>query len=306
MLQIIIFSFNRALQLNTLLNSLKELWLKPDYHIDIVYNTSHDDYQKGYDKLINKYLLDKSILFHKESNIGDCYSIKDKLNIRNLVRLLRYPQIRHPKTNFRSLCISLIKNNSSEYIMFMTDDAMFIRKVELKKEIFNWIDKNPYHRQFSLRIGLGMDGQDKRIRHIGNYLYWNFFENEDLKNWGYPFSVDAHVYSKRVIVELFSKYIFTNPNTLEGYIYAQIHRKRWLEEGMANEFTSLLSFPINMVQNVSDNESLNVSCKMLNNKFLDDYTLDYPLELDIMAFQQYPKRLLFYKNNKLEEYIVKR
>jgi hypothetical protein len=50
MIQIIIFSFNRALQLDTLIASIAEKWQAPKYKIDVIYNTSDKDFQKGYDK----------------------------------------------------------------------------------------------------------------------------------------------------------------------------------------------------------------------------------------------------------------
>lgn len=37
MLQIIIFSFNRAIQLDTLLSSFVEYWKNPSYQVDIIY-----------------------------------------------------------------------------------------------------------------------------------------------------------------------------------------------------------------------------------------------------------------------------
>ena len=55
MIQIIIFSFNRALQLDTLLRSLVMHWKSPDYCVDIIYNSSDDFFQNGYDILIGKY-----------------------------------------------------------------------------------------------------------------------------------------------------------------------------------------------------------------------------------------------------------
>lgn len=61
-----------------------------------------------------------------------------------------------------------------------------------------------------------MNGQNKTVKQINNNIYWDFYENEGNSNWGYPFSVDAHIYSKAPIAELFARYIYCNPNTLEG------------------------------------------------------------------------------------------
>lgn len=51
MIHIIIFSFNRALQLEALLSSIQCHWQKTNYKLSVLYNTSGDDFQKGYDIL---------------------------------------------------------------------------------------------------------------------------------------------------------------------------------------------------------------------------------------------------------------
>ena len=64
MLQIVIFSFNRALQLDTLITSIIEKWQLPHYNIDVIYNTSDNDFQKGYDLLVKKYNTKTNIVFN--------------------------------------------------------------------------------------------------------------------------------------------------------------------------------------------------------------------------------------------------
>lgn len=304
MLQIIIFSFNRALQLDTLVDTLMKNWKEPIFNVDILYNSSNEKFQQGYNQLINKYSNYNIIKFHKESHIPDRWNLYELSNIRNLVRIFKYGNKIKPKSNFRSLCVKIMEQNTAKHIMFMTDDAMFIRKVEIGKDIFNWIDKEPKKRQFSLRCGVNMNEYNaNKIKLQKNVLHWNFYECNKNSNWGYPFSVDAHIYSKEIIISLFKKYIFSNPNTLEGVINTQVYRKKLLEEGKSSNKTYLLSYPINMVQTVAANESLGIDCKMLNNLYLDGYTLRYPIPEIITDFQQYPKELYFHKNN---ETIIKK
>lgn len=299
MIQIIIFSFNRALQLDTLIASIAEKWQAPKYKIDVIYNTSDKDFQKGYDILVEKYKANPHVVFNKETGITDKYSLKEMLNVRNFITYNKNKKKFTPKTNFRSLCNELLKRDKNEFVMFLTDDAMFIKNVNIETSILDWIKEAPSKRQFSLRMGDGMNNQGDEVRKVNNYLSWEFHKNPRNTNWGYPFSVDAHIYHKKPVSKLFSKYIFCNPNTLEGFINAQVYRKLFFEEGKANTFCSLLSYPINMVQTVEENETLGIDCKMLNDMLLDGYTMKYPVPDAYDTFQQYPTHLYFEKDGEV-------
>ena len=305
MLHIIIFSFNRALQLDTLLTSLIQNWKAPEYKIDVIYNTTDYDYQKGYNLLIDKYKKYTNIVFNKENNNKDKWSIKELCNIRNFISYTKHNKKFTSNSNFRSLCIELLKKEDNEFIMFLTDDSVFIENVDISTEIFDWIKENPKKRQFSLRIGIENNSQsNKAIKQHKNYFCWNFYCSPKNTNWSYPFSVDAHIYHKSVVIKLLSEYIFCNPNTLEGNINAQVYRKRLFEEGRCFKKGILLSFPINMVQTIYNNKRLDVDAKMLNNMFLQGYTMKYPIPNDYDSFQQYPNYLLFEKDGVITKKVL--
>ncbi len=293
MLQIIIFSFNRAMQLDTLLTSLKEMWLQPAYSVEVLYNTSTKDFEKGYEILKRKYA---DVSFSRECKAKQEYSISDYMNLRNMVHLYRYPSLRRPRTDFRKRLISMLENNSSRYIMFMTDDAIFINKVSVSQKIMDWIASSPFQNQFSLRLGNGMNEEPANVKRDDMGLLWNTYDVPQNNNWGYHFSVDAHIYSKELIIKLFKKYVFTNPNSLEGYICEQIRRHKWLTNGRSPLSSKLLSFPINMVQTFSDNETLGVDSGKMNGWFLDGYTMKYPVPEVVDTFQQYPNYVYLFKD----------
>ena len=93
-LHIIIFSYNRALQLEALLYSIKNCWKNIDYHIDIIYNSSNDLYQSGYNLLEQKLIdLTGKISFHKEQSIKiPQWTFKELTDIYNLKLLSLIPQ----------------------------------------------------------------------------------------------------------------------------------------------------------------------------------------------------------------------
>lgn len=306
MLQIIIFSFNRAFQLDTLISSLLEKWECPAYEVYVLYNTSSESFQLGYELLIKKLQPYKNIHFIKEDNkLCDSYSIKDWLHVRNIITYLKYKRTFTPKSNFRTLCLDILLKHPSRFVMFLTDDAMFINKVSLDKEIFDWLKEVPCNRQFSLRFDQSQIGS-ANVQVNEDSMYWDFYKNKTGTNWGYPFSVDAHIYDKALILSVLKKYIFTSPNTLEGNICAHIRRQRLLGQGRSNLKMSLLSFPINMVQKDVVNEHCGVDCETLNKLFLDGFTMKYPLPQDIKSFQQYPSYIMLEKDGVIKNLIIKK
>ena len=52
-----------------------------------------------------------------------------------------------------------------------------------------------------------------------------------------------------------------------------------------------------MVQTVIENETLGVSTELLNNFYLQGYTMTYPIPDTPHHFQQYPKTLLLQKGD---------
>lgn len=305
MLQIIIFSFNRALQLDTLLTSLVECWIVPDYCVDVLYNTTDEEYEEAYQKVRNKF-VSYPITYHKESAVADKPQASMFLTWDNVKRYLKNPCLRYPKSNFRSLLLHIIKDNPFRHLMFMTDDAMFIKDVNIPKPIFQWMDERPCSRQFILRIGEGMNNQPKDIvRKEEGYLKWNMYDAPMMTNWGYNFSVDAHIYSRKFIVGILEQLWFVNPNTLEDPVCRTLRRKEMMGEAMAYVSPRVLSFPINMVQSVEQNETLGVDCKMLNQQYLAGYTMKYPIPEIITHFQVYPDYLRMFKGDEETKLSIK-
>ncbi len=294
MLQIIAFSFNRAMQLDTLLSSLINKWNSPNYHIDVVYNYSNDTFGEGYKKLIKDYSGKPVTLHREDSTKPDKVSLFELTKRNNLAKLWRNPRLRHPKTNFRSLVINILEQSKADNVMFLTDDSMFVKPVSIPQEIFNWVNEKPRDRQFSLRLGKGISTLPSTISINNEYCNWDLYQHTG--SWGYPFSVDAHVYNKQVILKLFKKYIFTNPNTLEADIVSVVGRGKYFAEGRCFTEIKMLTFPINIVQNAIDNISQNVSVEMLNERYLKGEHLEYVVDEQYDATKQYVRQIKFISN----------
>lgn len=297
MIKIIIFSFDRALQLEALLASVRKYWNKTEYNLSVIYNTSHESFEQGYQILKNQY---SEYNFIKETENKYAYPWQTYFSLFNVKKLLRYPHTRKQKTNFRELVIKETNSASCEYVMFLTDDSVFIKDVFLSNEDLSFIDNNPFQNQLSLRLGKNITEKPADISCRRGKIEWDFHLYRQARSWGYNFSVDAHIYSKKLITGLVGKIIFNNPTTLEGHLnnYVQIHNLA--NHGRTFEEPFILSFPINMVQNIAHNESLHISTEQLNKMFIEGKRLEYIVPAEILEFQQYPEEVVLRKGDTKE------
>lgn len=285
MIQIIVFSFNRALQCAALLDSVENYWKNTCYKLTVIYNSTGRDFQRGYDILKQEY---SQYEFVRETNQLRAYHLSDYLNFFNFKKLMRYKHLRRQKSNFRDLLNNILATSGCDYTMYLTDDSVFIRDVILKNEDLAYIDRNPQQNQISLRLGKNITEKPSDIVFQNGVIEWDFHSHRNARSWGYNFSVDAHIYSTKICYELQSKIIFNNPTTLEANIVHYVMTRHLLDHGLTYEYPFILSFPINMVQKIADNESLGVPVENLNKLFLDGKRLEYVIPKEIKEFQQYP------------------
>lgn len=289
-IHIVIFSFNRAMQLNTLIESVFEHFKYP-FKISVLYNhtLSHCN---GYNLLIKKYT---DVEFIKEENVFDGYKVSELSVIFNIKRYIKYPYIRKPKSNFRRKLIEILDKSNSQFVMFLTDDSLFINSPDINPHILKQISFHPADTQYSLRLGRDINKPVSYTEKDG-YISWNFYDTANTRDWIYHFSVDAHIYDRKFILDLARDIIFSNPNSYEAFTREHIFRNGYQRQGYANIEPSILSFPINMVQNVQNNESLSVSTELLEKYFLEGYVLRYIIPENINTFQYYPDNLLLEKD----------
>lgn len=297
MIQIVIFSFNRALQVEALLASIKRHWKQPQYKLTVLYNTTGGDFQRGYDILQQEY---PEYEFVKETRQKKRYHLIDYFTFYNLKKLLKYPHQRRQKSNFRDLLNHILATSPCEYTMYLTDDSAFIKDVILTEEDISFIHSNPKNNQISLRLGRGITNQPLNIPINNGKLEWDFHNHRDARSWGYNFSVDAHIYSTKQCLKLQSKIIYANPTTLEANIVHYVMPRNLMDHGLTYEHPFILSFPINMVQEIVDNESMGISIEDLNKYYLEGKRLEYIVPNEIFEFQQYPEAVYLCKNGQKE------
>jgi len=250
----IIFSFDRALQLRNLLYSLS-VNASGVFDISIIYKYSTDEYNAAYEKL------------KSENIIPDINWVKQSDNF---------------KTDLLNL---LDKEKEIQYTCFGTDDDILYRKFNVN-EITNCLSADEDVFCFSLRLGknttycYAMNATNKLIplpkenNHTENIIKWDW--QKHFFDLGYPLSVDFHIFRTHDISKLIKKVNFTNPNTLEASLQIFDSFPKYKMASFDNSV--IVNTPINIVQKTFQNrngEEYGMTAKELNDKYINGSVIDY-------------------------------
>jgi len=246
--QLIIFSKNRACQLNLLLDSIKTNAPVLFDKISVLYKTDGEEYLYGYQKLFDKFT---SIYFHNEND-------------------------------FRVDLFKLIDSNI-EATTFMVDDAVIFKQIlERKINIIKPVIED--YSIFSLRLGENCNYSHpanlnyKLGEHEVNNEYIIFdYTKQQIGDFSYPLSTDGHIFNTRLIKDLLTKINFYNPNTLEAFLQKFIGTNLIPTTMICFRESKLVSIPVNIVNTSFKNRhglEFYITEKELNNKFLNGEVID--------------------------------
>jgi len=243
MINATIFTFDRSAQLHLLLESIKKN-ANNIFNINVLYKSSNEEFKRGYDLL------------------------KERFPYINWVE----------ETNFKEQTLKLIETDL-EHTCFFTDDDIIYNSISESDIVECLKDNNIFC--FSLRLGTNVsycytmncddilipDKQDEK------FVWWNW--TKSYADFGYPLSVDGHVFRTKEIKKLIRAVNFTNPNTLEGNL--QVFENFPKETMVAYKISVLVNSPNNIVQNVYHNrkaEKYSFTTKELNDKYLANEIID--------------------------------
>lgn len=250
MINAIIFSKDRASQLHLLLKSINKN-ANGIFNLNVIYTHSNDEFKSGYEKLI-KYS-------HAQ------YS--DKVNFIK-------------ESSFKSDVMALFKPDEFKFTCFFTDDDILFNIID-EETIANSLSNEDIF-CFSLRLGENttfcytMNQENKLVltESTDNTIVWDW--QKSYMDFGYPLSVDGHIFRTKDIMKLSKAVGFVNPNTYEAALQVYETYPRHLMESYKH--SKLVGVPVNVVQNVFPNkqgEKFGVSAKDLNDKFLSDNFVDF-------------------------------
>ncbi|MBA3953883.1 hypothetical protein H0X48_00985 [Candidatus Dependentiae bacterium] len=242
---IVIFSFDRPLQLFALLESLEKHVIGLD-GIHVLYRSSSSEYDLAY---------------------NECFTFFKKLNISCS------KQGSNPREDFKPLTLSILNSIKNNYLLFAVDDIIVKEPINLSECIGHMIATKAHG--FYLRLGQNIvkcytEGIDTPVppctEVIPGVYTWTFKDGKG--DWGYPSTMDMTVYSKEEVLSVFPYLAFSSPNLLEG---AWATRAGGLAGGPAIDMqkkglfytnSKIFNIPMNLVQTdhlIAKNMSIPVS-----------------------------------------------
>lgn len=242
MIEWIVFSKNRACQLDLLLRSMDMFVPKEkNWATTVIYKTTTNFHEDAYKKLKKE---------HKFVNFIE-------------------------ETSFQHNFEEVIDETYAEFIGTLTDDDVFIRKLP-DDVYFNQI-YSPKALQFSLRLSPDMNYcyPFNRAMIPTNKTEWDWTELDIINHgdYAYPVSLSGSIWQKRHIKRQLSKLKgYANPNELEQRMYDNRIVSLNLLNCLPENCT--VTVPHNRVQDIVHNRSFNGDADKLNMMFLADFRID--------------------------------
>ena len=244
MIDIIIWSKNRAAQLDLLLRSIRDHF--PDAGtVFVLYHATTEAFNYGYNKLKMKAFPFQTKYIQQENYDSDIKMILDKM--------------------------------LTPYILGISDDCVFIKPVNMPADFKLENDEIA----FSLRLGnnhnycltadLPMD-IPIFTRPSPDTIRWEWAMQKANIDWGYPLPVDSHIYDRKFITALLKGGGYSNPCDMENFLNQKC---RDYTKPFMRSFTEckLLSIPANRTNDSSNNLFNGMSAEDLNAKWLEGFEI---------------------------------
>jgi len=242
----IIYTKDRACQLNLLLRSIRDKFLNVGT-VYIIYDHSTEEYAKGYERALMREQYDLSMVSMREGN-------------------------------FQQDTTNIIENMQTPHFLGLCDDDCFIKEVDCSDIIHRLSE--PGTSAVSLKGGLNIIGNyPGRLASLPGflsvdpYLKWNWREYSTEKpdiDWGYPTCVNSYIFDRHYFLGLIRHFAFQYPPNLEGGLNTVRHLFKPIMYSFKESV--LLNIVANRIQTLSPNPfatTHHYGIEELNNRFLD-------------------------------------
>lgn len=230
----VVFSMDRALQLHALLGSYKDK-VKNPVRLTVIYRATSDRHRQSYQEVFEEY--------------GD---------------IIEAAVEQSDRSDFKTILVDVLENRDSERVVFFVDDLIFIEPVDMAA--FARLG-NPYVVP-SLRLGENIRYANTGTLPASKPLFSGFPVDRETTatdgellcwrwglgglDWGYPLSVDGHVFQRAEILAFSRAIDFDSPNRFE----ANLQKFGFLCQcrvGVCFRKSRIVNIPYNRVQSDYEN-----------------------------------------------------
>ena len=242
----VVFSKDRAMQLHALLSSFFDTKIG-ECGIVVIYKSSTEAHKKAYEEVAG--IFKNKVGFIEQ----DAYS------------------------DLRSCLEQTVSRLPNGKIFFLVDDIVFTEEVDYRfiasLDLSNTI--------FSLRMGEHLDysytvsskqSLPESLRIEDGYLVWKWSEGK--LDWGYPLSVDGHVFTIDEVLLWITHLKFSSPSSFEGSLQKlnSIYSKKF---GMSFKKARIVNIPVNKVQDEVNNLHGKVHQDELLQQWVEGLAIDH-------------------------------
>jgi len=244
---LIVFSYDRPLQLHTLLSSTSK-YIRNLNAIFIIYRSSNHQFDAAYNELRT---LFPDAQFIKQGN--------------------------EPKKDFKPLLLTCFWATDAEHIIFTTDDDIFTDSVDIADCVNTLKSTDAYG--FYLRLGTNITHSYFANQALTLPFFnkisadtFSFSFQESKSYWAYPNNVNMTLYKKSTIEPALLSLSYYSPNTLESR-WARLYPI--MGRGLCFANSKGINIPLNLVQDDWHNkhEAIFTTQELLN-LWNQGYTID--------------------------------
>ena len=274
---IVIFSYNRAMQLDYLIRSIDAFVKLPSYDVTVIYHCE-PDHRESYAILIQKYTGRVKFICRAPCNsfISDILPTFFRF-YGNAYWYWKYEYLRKNLDNFKVLFEMFLRQSSAAFVLLFTDDAILYNTFSLSSEIMSKLRENPAQYSYTAMVGRNITGVPDNILVENDHCSWNYYDKQSGTHWNWVFGVDGRVYERANLYQMVRKYLYESAITLEAFGVKYVRRHRLFSLGMSPLTSQVISVAINRVSTITNNYSGNIEVNFLKTKFIDGYALEYTL-----------------------------
>lgn len=252
-LHIVIFSYNRALQLDLTLRSIFENLHGSEKEVSVLYHYS-SSHKGSYKQLVSEWGHTVDFIYRKANR-------NFRMNVfpfffkyyRNIFRYAKYKKLRESDYKFKSQLESIIASSDAELTMFNTDDTIIYKTHIIEGKIFDIIRDNPTNASYRMYVGSNQMDFPVEIRSSNNLYNWNYLDPQMYRHWAYPFAVDATIYNTHALLKIIKPVLYNTPSNLEGFVCEYCRRSGTLCDGYSPITSVAVGLPLNKVQTENNN-----------------------------------------------------